>query len=60
MPELVLGGLDDEGTRGGSIPTLAVDQYAATLGARFGADSATLATVLPNLKAFSPASLGFV
>ena len=60
MPELALGGPNDEGTRGRWIPTLAVDQYAATLAAWFGADSAALATVLPNLKSFSPQTLGFI
>ncbi|TLZ14397.1 MAG: hypothetical protein E6K32_16340 [Gammaproteobacteria bacterium] len=43
-----------------SIPTLAVDQFAATLATWFGADSNALATVLPNLSAFSPTTLGFI
>ncbi len=53
MPELVLGGPDDEGGEGRWIPTTAVDQYAATLSTWFGASASALATVLPNLDAFS-------
>jgi uncharacterized protein (DUF1501 family) len=60
MPTLALGGPDDAGDEGRWIPTIAVDQYAATLGAWFGADAATLAAVLPNLSAFSPSTLTFI
>jgi uncharacterized protein (DUF1501 family) len=60
MPTLTLGGPSDEGSLGRWLPTIAVDQYAATLAAWFGADAAALATVLPNLAAFSPSTLGFV
>ncbi|HEX2790745.1 MAG TPA: DUF1501 domain-containing protein [Steroidobacteraceae bacterium] len=60
MPTLALGGPDDEGEEGRWIPTIAVDQYAATLAAWFGADATTLATVLPNLASFSPNTLAFV
>jgi uncharacterized protein (DUF1501 family) len=60
MPELALGGPDDAGNEGRWIPTLAVDQYAATLSTWLGADPAELASVLPNLAAFSPRTLGFV
>ena len=60
MPTLALGGPDDEGSEGRWIPTTAVDQYAATLAAWFGADASTLANVLPNLASFSPNTLGFV
>jgi uncharacterized protein (DUF1501 family) len=42
------------------IPTTAVDQYAATLGAWFGVGSSDLNTIFPNLSKFSTASLGFV
>ena len=59
-PTLALGGPDDEGSEGRWIPTTAVDQYAATLASWFGADAAGLASVLPNLKSFSPSTLGFV
>jgi len=60
MPTLALGGPDDAGEEGRWIPTIAVDQYAATLASWFGADAATLANVLPNLGAFTPGMLGFV
>jgi len=60
MPTLALGGPDDEGTEGRWIPTIAVDQYAATLAAWFGANATTLAAVLPNLASFTPSTLGFV
>jgi uncharacterized protein (DUF1501 family) len=60
MPTLALGGPDDEGEEGRWIPTIAVDQYAATLAAWFGADAGTLASVLPNLSSFTPATLAFV
>jgi uncharacterized protein (DUF1501 family) len=60
MPTLSLGGPDDEGGQGRWIPTIAVDQYAATLATWFGADATALKTVLPNLAAFSPGTLGFI
>jgi uncharacterized protein (DUF1501 family) len=60
MPTLAIGGPDDAGDEGRWIPTIAVDQYAATLATWFGADSTTLASVLPNLASFSPGTLGFV
>jgi uncharacterized protein (DUF1501 family) len=60
VPTLALGGPDDEGGEGRWIPTIAVDQYAATLAAWFGADTAGLAAVLPNLAAFTPNTLTFI
>jgi len=60
MPTLELSGPDDASNLGRWIPTLAVDQFAATLASWFGADSQALATVLPNLSAFSPTTLGFI
>jgi uncharacterized protein (DUF1501 family) len=47
-------------TLGRWIPTTAVDQFAATLAAWFGADAAALKAVLPNLGAFAPGPLGFI
>jgi uncharacterized protein (DUF1501 family) len=58
-PTLALGGPDDVG-EGRWIPTTAVDQYAATLATWMGVDSTGLATVLPNIASFTPATLGFV
>lgn len=65
-PQLVLGGPDDAGQadweqQGRWIPTISVDQYAATLLSWFGADAAALDAVLPNLKNFgSRRTVGFV
>ena len=53
MPELALGSQDDEGAEGRWIPTIATDQYAATLSTWFGASGNALSAVLPNLSAFS-------
>jgi uncharacterized protein (DUF1501 family) len=60
MPALELSGPDDASDLGRWIPTIAVDQFAATLAAWFGADTTALAAVLPNLAAFSPSTLGFI
>jgi uncharacterized protein (DUF1501 family) len=60
MPTLQLSGPDDAGELGCWIPTIAVDQFAATLATWFGADATALASVLPNLSAFSPRTLGFI
>lgn len=51
---------DDASDLGRWIPTIAVDQFAATLATWFGADARTLAAVLPNLSAFSASTLGFI
>lgn len=65
-PTLALGGPDDVGVdswelQGRWIPTLSVDQYAATLLGWFGASPAQLDAVLPNLKNFGSArSIGFL
>ncbi len=60
MPTLQLSGPDDASNLGRWIPTIAVDQFAATLATWFGADATALAAVLPNLSAFSPSTLGFI
>jgi uncharacterized protein (DUF1501 family) len=60
MPTLELSGPDDASDLGRWIPTIAVDQFAATLATWFGADATALAAVLPNLTAFSPSTLGFI
>jgi uncharacterized protein (DUF1501 family) len=58
MPTLELSGPDDASDLGRWIPTIAVDQFAANLSTWFGADATALATVLPNLSAFPPLTLG--
>lgn len=63
MPDLTPGGPDDvdEGNpRGRYIPTLAVDQYAATLARWFGVSEEGLDTVFPNLRRFSTRDAGFM
>jgi uncharacterized protein (DUF1501 family) len=65
-PELVIGGPDDVGQdawelQGRWIPTLSVDQYAATLLGWMGASDSQLDAVLPNLRNFGSARrLGFL
>jgi uncharacterized protein (DUF1501 family) len=60
MPTLQLSGPDDASDLGRWIPTIAVDQFAATLATWFGADATELTAVLPNLSAFGPGTLGFI
>jgi uncharacterized protein (DUF1501 family) len=60
FPTMVLGGPDDTDNRGRWIPTVAVDQYAATLATWFGLAPADLPYVFPNLGHFSTPNLGFV
>lgn len=47
-------------TNGRQIPSLAVEQYAATLGKWFGLNSSELAAALPNLSRFNTSDLGFM
>ena len=61
MPSLELGGADDSGDRGRMIPTLAVDQYAATLARWFGIDTPSeLDSLFPSLANFTTRDLGFM
>jgi len=57
-----LGGFtsDDQLTDGQLLPALAVDQYAATLGAWMGLAPSDLKAVLPNLGNWSTTDLGFM
>ena len=60
MPSLTSDNNPDDTGYGQIIPTLAVDQYAATLASWFGVASTDLGTVFPNLGRFSKSNLGFV
>lgn len=63
FPSLVTGsaaGSSDTDTRGRFIPSVAVDQYAATLARWFGVSDANLPVVFPNLYRFAPSDLGFM
>jgi uncharacterized protein (DUF1501 family) len=51
---------DDQLRDGSLLPALAVDQYAATLGAWMGLGDAELNDVLPNLSKFGASNLGFM
>jgi len=59
FPTLTVGGPDDTST-GRWIPTLACDQYFATLASWFGVDSSNIGSVFPNIGRFSSSNLGFV
>ena len=59
MPLLQLGGPDDLDA-GRRVPSIAVDQYAATLLKWFGLTPAEIAGVAPNLANFPVTDLGFV
>ncbi len=59
MPILEIGGPDD--ARGGRmIPTLSVDQYAATLARWFGVKEADLVHIAPHLANFQESNIGFL
>jgi uncharacterized protein (DUF1501 family) len=59
LPTLAINGPDDTGT-GRWIPTLSVDQHAATLARWFGVDPSMMSALLPNLSRFSSSDLGFM
>jgi uncharacterized protein (DUF1501 family) len=59
-PTLALGGPDDSGSIGRFIPSISVDQYAATLATWYGLPAADLAAVFPNIGHFDTADLGFL
>lgn len=60
FPVLQLAGPSDTDNRGRWIPTVAVEQYAATLASWMGVPAADLPTVFPLLGRFAPATLGFL
>lgn len=60
LPALVLGGPDDFTAEGRWVPTLAVDQYAATLATWFGVTPSDLPKVLPYVGRYPTADLGFL
>ncbi len=59
LPQMSLGSDDDLGD-GRIIPTLSVDQYAATLAQWFGLADNELTEILPNLNNFNQHNLGFL
>lgn len=60
MPSFVLGGDDDTSAEGRWIPTLALDQYGATLARWFGLSPEAQTSVFPNLVNFARKDLGFM
>lgn len=58
-PTVALGGAEDAGN-GALVPTTSIDEYGATLARWFGASTAQLSTVMPNLSRFSTPNLGFL
>lgn len=64
FPTLAANGPDDSdqggNARGRWIPTVAIDQYGATLASWLGVSNADMPGVFPNLARFSPSNLGFL
>jgi uncharacterized protein (DUF1501 family) len=60
FPTLVNAGPDDAETRGRIIPTVSVEQYAATLARWFGLSQTDIPLVFPNISAFGGSDLGFM
>jgi uncharacterized protein (DUF1501 family) len=60
FPSLALGGPDDANTRGTIVPTISVDQYAATMAQWLGVSSANLPSIFPNLVNFPTSNIGFL
>ncbi len=59
LPVLAINGPNDTGL-GRWIPTIAVDQHAATLAKWFGVDSSEMDAIFPNLGRFASRDLGFM
>jgi uncharacterized protein (DUF1501 family) len=61
-PPAVGNNTTDDVGQGRLLPTISVDQYAATMASWFGVSSGDMATVLPNIGNYNPSSwnLGFV
>jgi uncharacterized protein (DUF1501 family) len=60
FPVLQLNGPSDTDSRGRWIPTVSVEQYAATLASWFGVSAGDLPLVFPNIGRFDSANLGFI
>lgn len=58
-PVIANNGPDDVG-QGRLLPSMAVDQFGATLGSWFGVSDSELTTVLPNLSNYSARNLSFL
>ncbi|UXI70053.1 DUF1501 domain-containing protein [Tahibacter amnicola] len=60
MPSLASTNNPDDTGYGQIIPTLAVDQYAATIARWFGVNNSGISDIFPNLGRFATADLGFL
>jgi uncharacterized protein (DUF1501 family) len=60
FPVLQLSGPSDTDNRGRWIPTVSVEQYAATLASWYGVAGADLPIVFPNIGRFTTRDLGFM
>ncbi len=60
FPMLVNGTGDDAETRGRFIPSVSVEQYAATLGRWYGLTDTDVPLVFPNINNFPTSNLGFM
>lgn len=58
-PQISVSSPDQVG-QGRLLPTISVDQYAATLASWFGVSSSELSSVAPNISRFSGSNLGFM
>jgi uncharacterized protein (DUF1501 family) len=59
-PTLVTGTGDDADIRGRFIPSVSIEQYAATLARWYGLAEADIPLVFPNINNFSTSNLGFM
>jgi len=60
FPSLQLSGPNDTDSRGRWIPTVSVEQYAATLASWYGVSSTDIPVVFPLIGNFSTSNLGFM
>jgi uncharacterized protein (DUF1501 family) len=60
MPLIEPGSLDSVSDHGRCIPTIAVDEYGATLARWFGVSNGLIADVFPNIGRFNTSDLGFM
>lgn len=60
VPTLVTGTGDDTDSRGRFIPSVSVEQYAATLARWYGLAEADIPLVFPNIVNFNGSNLGFM
>ncbi len=61
-PPAIGNGTADDVGQGRLLPTISVDQYAATMASWFGVSAGNMATVLPNIGNYNPSTwnIGFV